>query len=234
MTVERYRAGAAVCLGLGLANLAWINVSFVPRLLEEREAAVRPETAEAPVVAEAKLPSAADEPRAEQTARAEAPIARAEPTPVEPTPAAPEPSRSPDAAPEATPPPAEPIPAEAASARRVEAEREARAEPQRAEIRFVYGSDRLNARAKRTLRRVAAADTDRYLLVGYTDPAGSDRFNRRLSERRAQAVKQYLLRRGVKRGRIELRAEGEAVPDGVAPANHAARRRVDVFWKENP
>ena len=52
-------------------------------------------------------------------------------------------------------------------------------------------------------------------IVGYTDSIGSDAYNLRLSERRAQAVKQYLVSKGIAAGR--LGTEGRGKQDPIAP-----------------
>lgn len=49
-------------------------------------------------------------------------------------------------------------------------------------------------------------------ISGHTDGVGSDGYNQGLSERRANAVKQYLLRKGVEAGRISTYAYGESKP----------------------
>lgn len=47
-------------------------------------------------------------------------------------------------------------------------------------------------------------------LVGYTDPIGSDQYNQRLSQERAQAVGQYLSQQtGIDSNRFQVRGEGE-------------------------
>src|SRR3546814_8887232 len=49
-------------------------------------------------------------------------------------------------------------------------------------------------------------------ISGHTDSTGSDGYNQGLSERRANAVKQYLLRKGVEPGRLSTYAYGESKP----------------------
>ncbi|MEO0227859.1 MAG: PorV/PorQ family protein [candidate division WOR-3 bacterium] len=50
------------------------------------------------------------------------------------------------------------------------------------------------------------------ILEGHTDVAGSDPYNQVLSERRAQAVKDYMVSKGIPAERIEIRAKGETEP----------------------
>ncbi len=69
-------------------------------------------------------------------------------------------------------------------------------------------------------------------VYGFTDTTGSDALNQRLSEQRAQAVKDVLVAKGVASSRIETRGYGESydylrvkTADGVAePLN----RRVEI------
>ena len=52
-------------------------------------------------------------------------------------------------------------------------------------------------------------------VEGHTDSIGSDSYNQRLSERRAAAVKHYLVSRGVAADRLETVGYGESRP--IAP-----------------
>jgi OOP family OmpA-OmpF porin len=47
------------------------------------------------------------------------------------------------------------------------------------------------------------------LVSGHTDPIGSDAYNQKLSERRADAVRDYLVSKGVSKDRIEAIGMGE-------------------------
>jgi len=49
-------------------------------------------------------------------------------------------------------------------------------------------------------------------IEGHTDSKGSDTYNQRLSERRAKAVKQYLVSRGIEASRLETIGKGESEP----------------------
>src|SRR6185503_11817716 len=46
-------------------------------------------------------------------------------------------------------------------------------------------------------QRAQGADVDRVVVVGFADRIGSEQYNQELSERRAQAVKDYLAQKGV-------------------------------------
>jgi outer membrane protein OmpA-like peptidoglycan-associated protein len=49
-------------------------------------------------------------------------------------------------------------------------------------------------------------------ISGHTDSIGSDEYNQRLSERRAQAVKQYLVSKGIASSRLSTEGRGEREP----------------------
>jgi len=53
---------------------------------------------------------------------------------------------------------------------------------------------------------------DDVLIVGYTDRIGSDKYNQKLSERRAETIKKYLVSKGVKAERLVAKGKGEAEP----------------------
>ena len=62
-------------------------------------------------------------------------------------------------------------------------------------------------------------------LEGYTDAKGSHQYNVRLSLRRVEAVRRYLIEQGVERHRIRASARG---PSGDAADPEGRKRRVDV------
>jgi len=73
------------------------------------------------------------------------------------------------------------------------------------------------------------------VIEGHTDSIGTDEYNQRLSERRARAVKQYLVSRGVEAGRLETVGKGEREPiapntkDGKDnPEGRAMNRRAEL------
>ena len=70
-------------------------------------------------------------------------------------------------------------------------------------------------------------------VAGHTDWIGTDAYNQALSERRASAVKDYLVRKGVDSGRIRTYAYGESQP--VAPnttaEGRALNRRAEISTK---
>ncbi len=65
-----------------------------------------------------------------------------------------------------------------------------------------------------------ASKTVRLTATGHADRSGPDSYNQRLSQRRAEAVREVLIREGVPAGEIEIFARGESeplvqTPDGV-------------------
>ena len=83
-------------------------------------------------------------------------------------------------------------------------------------VNFETGSSRLTANAKVILNRVAdalaAAPHLRVEIGGHTDAQGSDAFNLKLSDRRAQAVKDLLVSRGIDASRMTSKGYGETQP----------------------
>ena len=68
----------------------------------------------------------------------------------------------------------------------------------------------------------------RIVVEGHTDSSGDEVYNQRLSERRATAVKDYLVRRGVPADRISVVGLGESQPiaDNSTEEGQAQNRRV--------
>lgn len=67
-------------------------------------------------------------------------------------------------------------------------------------------------------------------LTGYTDNSGARRDNYLLSQRRAVAVRDYLLKAGVPRNRLRVGFRGEAGPtaSNATAAGRARNRRVEI------
>jgi peptidoglycan-associated lipoprotein len=79
------------------------------------------------------------------------------------------------------------------------------------------------------------ANTDRPIaLEGAADPRGSKDYNLRLAERRARAVRDYLVARGIAPGRITILSVGEARPACRDRDCWGLDRRVDFLVKNLP
>jgi outer membrane protein OmpA-like peptidoglycan-associated protein len=83
------------------------------------------------------------------------------------------------------------------------------------------------AEAAKTLQ---ANPTINVAVEGHTDSRGSDSYNQRLSERRAQTVADTLVKNGVSRSRLTAKGYGEARPvaDNTSAAGMARNRRVEI------
>jgi outer membrane protein OmpA-like peptidoglycan-associated protein len=83
-------------------------------------------------------------------------------------------------------------------------------------IKFPINRAELTPRAHRILDRIVelvSASEDVYLLIiGHTCSLGSDEANQRLSEKRAENVKTYLIGRGIPAGKITTEGYGESRP----------------------
>lgn len=68
------------------------------------------------------------------------------------------------------------------------------------------------------------------IVEGHTDSQGSESYNQGLSERRAAAVRDYLVQRGYPADRIQSRGRGEGTPigDNASPEGRANNRRVEI------
>ena len=68
------------------------------------------------------------------------------------------------------------------------------------------------------------------IVEGYTDSQGSDSYNQGLSQRRADAVRDYLVQRDYPANRIQSRGKGESSPiaDNASPEGRANNRRVEI------
>ncbi len=72
---------------------------------------------------------------------------------------------------------------------------------------------------------------ERNLIVeGHTDSQGPGSYNQGLSQRRADVVRDYLIRRGYPADRIQARGMGENTPiaDNASPEGRANNRRVEI------
>lgn len=109
------------------------------------------------------------------------------------------------------------------------------------ELTFEFNSARLSGEAKQVLGNLGGALQDQKLkdypfrIEGHTDSKGSAAYNQRLSERRAQSVKTYLVGRlGIESRRLETVGKGEAEPLDPNDPENAANRRVQIVNLGHP
>lgn len=100
-------------------------------------------------------------------------------------------------------------------------------------LHFLRGSAELTPDGEANIAKFAVALNDTkftgraFLIVGHTDATGTEERNQGLSEARAVAVKDALVRKGVDPARLETKGLGTREPAARDP-NAAANRRVEV------
>src|SRR5215468_9917532 len=106
-------------------------------------------------------------------------------------------------------------------------------------VLFKTGKADLLPEAQDQLSKVAAylKNSERPVVIeGYTDSHGSPKKNQALSEKRAQAVSDFLLAQGVPADRVSVVGKGEASPiaSNATAAGRAQNRRVEVVLQQAP
>ena len=78
--------------------------------------------------------------------------------------------------------------------------------------------------------KVKGINLEVIIAVGHTDSVGSDAYNQQLSVRRAEAVKAYLVSKGIEKNRIYTEGKGEKQPvaDNKTKEGRAKNRRVEI------
>ena len=73
-------------------------------------------------------------------------------------------------------------------------------------------------------------ETGKVIITGYTDSIGSDAYNLKLGQRRAESVKQCLVDRGIPATRIITKSKGKADPvaSNATEEGRQANRRVEI------
>ncbi len=98
---------------------------------------------------------------------------------------------------------------------------------------FDFDKDRIRVESYPELNRIAqflADNSDLTLMLsGHTDSLGTKEYNLKLSERRARAVVEYLIEKGIDPDRLDYRGFGESSPvmDNNTEKNRQANRRVE-------
>jgi OOP family OmpA-OmpF porin len=78
--------------------------------------------------------------------------------------------------------------------------------------------------------KVKGINLEVIIAVGHTDSVGSDAYNQKLSVRRAESVKAYLVTKGIEKNRIYTEGKGEKQPvaDNKTKEGRAKNRRVEI------
>ena len=105
------------------------------------------------------------------------------------------------------------------------------------EASFDIGSAQVKPAFQPTLNKIAS-ETSTYNktilhVVGYTDSDGTDAYNQKLSNQRANAVAVYLRNDGVIQERLRTEGRGETEPrlPNTSAANKTSNRRVEIYIK---
>jgi OmpA-OmpF porin, OOP family len=105
-------------------------------------------------------------------------------------------------------------------------------------IEFETGSANIRPSSYKLLNEIfesaVVAEGLKLGIYGHTDNAGSDAINMPLSEQRANAVKAYLQKKGLKETRIEARGFGSTKPiaENTTEAGKSKNRRVEIVLGE--
>ena len=80
------------------------------------------------------------------------------------------------------------------------------------------------------ISKVKGINLEVMIAVGHTDSIGSDAYNQKLSVRRAEAVKAYLVSKGIEKNRVYTEGKGEKHPvaDNKTKEGRAKNRRVEI------
>jgi OOP family OmpA-OmpF porin len=78
--------------------------------------------------------------------------------------------------------------------------------------------------------KVKGINLEVIIAVGHTDSVGTDAYNQRLSVRRAEAVKAYLVSKGIEKNRVYTEGKGEKQPvaSNRTAEGRAKNRRVEI------
>ncbi len=78
--------------------------------------------------------------------------------------------------------------------------------------------------------KIGGINLEVIIAVGHTDSVGTDAYNQKLSVRRSEAVKAYLVSKGVEKNRVYTEGKGEKQPvaDNKTAEGRAKNRRVEI------
>ncbi|MEJ2174904.1 MAG: OmpA family protein [bacterium] len=100
---------------------------------------------------------------------------------------------------------------------------------------FAFNKSTLSNDAKGRLDREILGRLDEFASIrfinvyGHTDRIGSAQYNQKLSERRANAVKAYLVSKGIAASRIETYGYGKTWPAKSCPGNLSRKALIDCL-----
>ena len=103
-----------------------------------------------------------------------------------------------------------------------------------AEALFDFDKSVLKPEGRRILdelvEKVQGINLEVMVAIGHTDSIGTEAYNQRLSERRANAVKAYLVSKGIESDRVATEGKGELQPvaSNKTKAGRAQNRRVEI------
>ena len=106
-------------------------------------------------------------------------------------------------------------------------------------VYFAYDSAELSPSQRQQLEQNALwmrqNDDEAIVLEGHTDERGSVEYNLALGERRAQAVRQYMIQLGIARDRLSILSYGEEKPVafGSNETDYRRNRRVEFVPRKN-
>jgi OOP family OmpA-OmpF porin len=83
------------------------------------------------------------------------------------------------------------------------------------------------------LAKLAGVSLEMVIATGHTDSVGTDAYNQKLSERRAAAVKDYLVSKGIPAAKVTTIGKGESQPVATNKTKEGRQknRRVDIEFK---
>ncbi len=83
------------------------------------------------------------------------------------------------------------------------------------------------------LAKLAGVNVEMVIATGHTDSIGTEAYNQKLSDRRAAAVKAYLVTKGISAAKITILGKGESQPVATNKTKEGRQknRRVDIEFK---